>query len=292
MLRLAPWRCDEEFWALLFENAHKALGGAPPPRFDEYCNRIRALPRDVDEFSVESDGQVLLPHGRYPDLHASAIHDSSQFSFTPRLEAATSAIRAEVKGFVQQRAQAEVWSTDFFSGTYGDSYSGIALARRGELLPEAEQEFPETTALLTALGIDGGNRLVHFARQAPFSGVESHSDGLSYLLTGHLGIQIPANCSMEINGELVLWQEGQLTIVQNSFRHHTINESPDERILLYFDFWHPALDDDERAALSVFEATRREFEAEQQKRLLQQPEMAHLSDLVERMHKVGGVGGT
>jgi aspartate beta-hydroxylase len=244
------------------------------------------MPEDTEEFMEQPDGQILLPQGFYPGLECAPVHDPTRFSFTAPLEAASAMIRAEAADFVQRSPllEQEAWSADFFSGSYGESYSGIAIARHGKPLEDAVRELPETTSLLNELGIDGGNRLVHLARQAPHSGVESHSDGLSYLLTGHLGLEIPPHCGMEVNGESVVWEEGKLSVVQNSFRHHTTNQSDSERILLYFDFWHPSLSSEEQQALSLFEETRRSFQDEQQKRMLMQPDMQYLTNLVDRMH--------
>jgi aspartate beta-hydroxylase len=243
------------------------------------------MEEDAEEFMQQPDGQILLPQGTFPGLECAPIHDPAQFSFTEPLEAASAMIREEAATFVQ-RSRERAWSEDFFSGSYGESYSGIAIARHGELLEGAIHELPQTTSLLGELGIDGGNRLVHLARQAPKSGVEAHSDGISYLLTGHLGIEIPSNCGMEVNGESIAWEEGKLVVVQNSFRHHTTNQSDSERILLYFDFWHPSLSPEEQQALSLFEDTRRTFQADQQRRLLMQPDMGHLTGLLDRMHNM------
>jgi hypothetical protein len=50
-----------------------------------------------------------------------------------------------------------------------------------------------------------------------------------------------------------------VAVFQNCFMHHTWNNTPHDRVLLYFDFWHPDLSVDEQRALRAFEAARRAF---------------------------------
>ena len=47
--------------------------------------------------------------------------------------------------------------------------------------------------------------------------------------------------------------------LQTSYRHHTWNDGDSERIILYFDTWHPELTEAERQALRVFIDERRRF---------------------------------
>ena len=58
---------------------------------------------------------------------------------------------------------------------YGNNFHGIALSRNGESVPATERAFPVTRATLHKLGIDGGPRLVFFARQKANSGAKPYS---------------------------------------------------------------------------------------------------------------------
>jgi hypothetical protein len=181
------------------------------------------------------------------------------------------------------------WSADFFSGHYGDSFNGVALVRRGRPTAAAGAHFPRTMALLGRHGLGGANRLVFFARQRPNSGIPPHSDCKNYLYTAHLGIHVPAadadanadtdadadadagtttgqaleaegSCGMCVAGRAVRWEEGKLSVFQNAYSHHTWNRTDRDRVVLYFDFWHPDLSAEEQRALATFTETQREFE--------------------------------
>ena len=67
---------------------------------------------------------------------------------------------------------------------------------------------------------------------------------------------------MSVGGEAIEWEQGKLVVFQNSFPHFTWNRSGEERILLYFDFWHPGLSEDERSALAIFEEALSEVVSE------------------------------
>lgn len=104
-------------------------------------------------------------------------------------------------------------------------------------------------------------RGVCFARQAPGSGVQPHSDGRNFILTSHLGLRIPDGCWMKVGDEERTWQAGKLTTLDTSFSHSTGNNSKEDRHVLIIDFWHPELTEAERAALTFIYDLRNKFES-------------------------------
>lgn len=147
----------------------------------------------------------------------------------------------------------------------GSGWSAIRLQRLGVWNPENCLAFPHTFELLQSLQIPFAVRGVCFARQAPRSGVQPHSDGRNFILTAHLGLKIPKGCWIQV-GESENkreWSEGKLTIIDTSFRHSTSNPTDEERHVLIIDFWHPELTDVERKALAFVYDTRNKFESGQ-----------------------------
>lgn len=99
---------------------------------------------------------------------------------------------------------------------------------------------------------------VCFAKQAPGSGVQSHSDGRNFILTSHLGLKVPEECWIEVGGERRGWEKGRLTTLDTSFAHSTGNPAESDRHVLIIDFWHPELSKAEVAALEyVYDVSRR-----------------------------------
>ena len=122
--------------------------------------------------------------------------------------------------------------------------------------------FPKTYDLLRSLGIPLAVRGVCFARQAANSGVQPHSDGRNFILTSHLGIEIPDGCWIKVGAETRGWDEGKLTTIDTSFLHSTGNPSASEdRHVLIIDYWHPDLSEAESSALEFIYDLRNEFES-------------------------------
>jgi aspartyl/asparaginyl beta-hydroxylase (cupin superfamily) len=142
----------------------------------------------------------------------------------------------------------------------GDGWSAFRLQRLGVWNMDNCKEFPHTYELLRELQIPFAVRGVCFARQAPGSGVQPHSDGRNFILTAHLGLKIPSDCWMQVGNEKRGWKEGKLTILDTSFVHSTGNPSSEDRHVLIIDFWHPGLTEAERAALEFVYDTRNKFE--------------------------------
>ena len=159
----------------------------------------------------------------------------------------------------------------------GPGWSAVRLQRLGVWNAKAcRQSFPLTYELLRSLSIPLAVRGVCFARQAPGTGVQPHSDGRNFILTAHLGIDVPSyndddvhddvheagrrRCWMKVGTEECTWEVGKLTIIDTSFEHSTGNPGDSERLVLIIDFWHPELTEAERAALEFVYDLRNKFE--------------------------------
>lgn len=233
-------------------------------RFETFARRWAAA--DDEEALYEAEGQTLRARGDYPGLECRAVRGRP--SWADALEAAAPEIAAEY-------TRAAPAHEPFFGGEYGASYDGVPLAACGAAVDGAEGAFPRTLAALRRVhagegesdALLGGTRLAFFARQGPRSNVEPHSDLCNFLLTGHLGLDVPddGECAlffMDPASPPVRWERNTLApLLQTSFRHAAVNDSDRPRAILYFDFFHPDLRPGERRALLAFERARRDDEA-------------------------------
>lgn len=194
-------------------------------------------------------------------LSARPWWDIKQFTWATELEKQSPAIRAELERVL---AQQELFKGDsrFQSQTMGDGWTAFRLQRLGEWNARNVALFPETTRIVRSLDIPLAVRGVMFARQAPGSGVQPHSDGRNFILTAHLGLQVPAEgCWIAVGGERRSWKQDGVIILDTSFTHETGNESNSDRYVLIIDFWHPELSQEERAALEFVYDARNKFES-------------------------------
>ena len=77
-----------------------------------------------------------------------------------------------------------------------------------------------------------------FARMTPGSTVAPHSDGRNFILTCHLGLDVPEQgCWIEAAGQRKEWEEGKAIVLDTSFTHSTANQSDRDRYVLIIDFW-------------------------------------------------------
>ena len=143
----------------------------------------------------------------------------------------------------------------------GKGWSAIRLQRLGVWNQQVcIALFPKTYALIQSLQLPTAVRGVCFARQAPYSGVQSHSDGRNFILTIHVPLRIPEGCWIEVAGVRRTWDAGKLLTIDTSFAHSTSNPTSDERFVLIIDIWHPELTPTERSALEFIYSLRNKFE--------------------------------
>ena len=191
--------------------------------------------------------------------------DPDNFPWAAKLEANAHVIIEEFESNLLEQAKNE--EGGMFSGdsawqnkVMGNGWSAVRLQRLGVWNADNCKKFPKTYELLQSLDIPLAVRGVCFARQAPGSGVQPHSDGRNFILTSHLGLKVPEGCWIQVGDERRSWEVGKLTTLDTSFEHSTGNPTDSDRHVLIIDFWHPELTEAERKALSFVYDLRNKFE--------------------------------
>lgn len=143
----------------------------------------------------------------------------------------------------------------------GPGWSSLRLQRLGIWNDDVCKRFPKTLEILASCDIPFAVRGVMFARQAAGTGVAPHSDARNFILTMHLGLQVPkSGCWMRVGEEKKSWEEGKALVIDTTFEHETGNESQEDRYVFLIDFFHPELTQEERAALRMIYDLRNQFE--------------------------------
>lgn len=194
-------------------------------------------------------------------LRDSAWWNPSEFPWVDGLERNSHMINAELKKVIQEEAELFKGDSRYMS-TMGEGWTAYRLQRLGEWNKANIQKFPVTTQILKELDIPLAVRGVMFAKQSPGSGVKPHSDGRNFILTCHLGLDIPpTGCWISVGGERREWLQDKAIVFDTSFSHETGNESSQDRYVLIIDFWHPDLTANEQAALTFIYDARNKFES-------------------------------
>jgi beta-hydroxylase len=98
---------------------------------------------------------------------------------------------------------------------------------------------PETARLLEQIP---GLKTAFFSILAPNKHIPRHRGAYKGLIRVHLGLLVPEPieaCRMELDGEIVHWEEGQLVIFDNTRHHEVWNDTDDRRVVLLFDIVRP-----------------------------------------------------
>lgn len=239
----------------------------------------KKLGMDIDrvrQFGRSARGEVDPPKGAKPGHDPSEEHvdgltpnafwdtaaQPEQFPWAQELEANSDVIQKEFEmNLKKQESQMFASDSAWQNQVMGGGWSAVRLQRLGVWNEENCRQFPETYELIRSLNIPLAVRGVCFARQAPGSGVQPHTDGRNFILTSHLGLKIPKDCWIEVGTERRGWEEGKLTTLDTSFTHSTGNPSTEDRHVLIIDFWHPELTEAERAALEFVYDLRNGFDS-------------------------------
>lgn len=78
----------------------------------------------------------------------------------------------------------------------------------------------------TPRGLQAPTVEVFFAKQAAKTGIQSHSDGCNFILTAHLGLDVPeGKCWIKVGDEKREWKNGKAMAFDTHYYHET-GESP------------------------------------------------------------------
>ena len=132
----------------------------------------------------------------------------------------------------------------------------VARRARARVLQSNAALFPETVDLIKRAGVPAQE--VFFAKQPPGTGIKPHTDGCNFIMTSHLGLDVPhedERCWMRVGSARKPWANGGILMCDTSFEHETYNDAETDRYVLLVRHWHHGLSKAERRALQwVFDA--------------------------------------
>lgn len=147
-----------------------------------FCNASRTTP--------ESPSPAQLPRP--------ALHPAQQ---CPRIQKELAAYRAPEAEEALKQKGTRIWSAAAREEAiaYGPNWRTLVLQDRSRWSEENAALFPETVRIVKESGCPSVE--VFFARQAPGSGIKPHSDGCNFILTSHLGLDVPeGQCWLKARG--------------------------------------------------------------------------------------------
>lgn len=194
----------------------------------------------------------------YADLPPIQFYDRELFPWIGPLEAATDAVRDELRSVLADSRGEFAPDVHHPAGTpvnqwkeLNDSprWSTYFLWRNGEKQLAHCERCPRTAALLEALPMA---EIPNFSPTAMFSCLEPrtvippHNGETNTRLIVHLPLIIPDGCSFRVGNETRPWICGEAFAFDDSIEHEARNDSGKLRVVLIFEVWNPYLDPAER----------------------------------------------
>lgn len=162
-----------------------------------------------------------------------------QFPFTAVLEAGWPSIRQELENL--HAGNFVPWPERFLYGQGWDVFGFYAFGRK---LDRNCELCPETTRLIEQIP---GLTTAGFSSLAPGTHIAAHTGYTNAVLRCHLGLVVPAGCSMRVGRETREWREGKCLVFDDTTEHEVWHRGETPRVILLLDFMragavNPAVD--------------------------------------------------
>jgi aspartate beta-hydroxylase len=195
----------------------------------------------------------------FPGLPPAAYLPRSLFPWIESLEAQTDAIRQELLQLLRSEAGRErVFTTEAIEQQNlrglksPPSWNGYYFYRHGGRREDNCAACPVTARALELPPLshvrDHGPEVL-FSVFTAGTHLLPHRGVTNTRVVGHLPLLVPADCALNVGGEVHEWQEGRAVVFDDTYEHEAWNRSDRTRVVLIFDIWNPYLTEAESAAL-------------------------------------------
>ncbi len=183
-----------------------------------------------------------LPILFFPGLKSGPFLDTRQVKWTEELEAAWPAIREEFASLGADEVSDYQPAYDLGGGTEGEGpakgWKSFYLHKGFKPAKKNRARCPRTAQVLERVPVA---KEALFSILEPGAHIPEHSDEFNFLITCHLGVQVPEGCQIRVGPETRSWQEGKCLLLDTSYLHEAWNPSAQRRCVLLIDAWHPDL---------------------------------------------------
>lgn len=202
-----------------------------------------ALARIIDGIKpgpsrLGSPAPLQSPTVFFAGLRSKPFWERSEFSWTPLVEAAVAGIRIDYGNnhpLLDSTRLYESFRTD--RGTWAVKY----ITCVGRCLPQADRFFPNTVKVLGDAPGALSCGMTYFSTITPRTHILPHSGFTNAHLRCHLTLSTSDGCRIRVGDETRSWVNGELLIFDDTYEHEVWNDSPNERVVLLFDVFHPDL---------------------------------------------------
>ncbi|MBV9881681.1 MAG: aspartyl/asparaginyl beta-hydroxylase domain-containing protein [Sphingomonadaceae bacterium] len=242
-------------YAAQLEEQLAAAGFGPGTRSPRFA-------QSLDIMAGRSQVYYQEPTGYYfPGLPQTQYFDTAAFAWVAEIEAATGAVRAELKalleggleGFRPYIRSEENQPRDHPLLDKRD-WSALFLCENGRRFDEAIASCPKTWAAVQAAPqawIERSSPTAMFSLLRAGARIPAHRGVTNTRLTCHLPLIVPPGCRFRVGNEVREWREGEVLIFDDSIEHEAWNDGNEDRVVLIFDIERPELSAQEKAEIAA-----------------------------------------
>jgi aspartyl/asparaginyl beta-hydroxylase (cupin superfamily) len=255
--RAESWIAEQRARAAGRREAALTARGHPPE------TRSARFQKSVDILSGAKRIYLQEPTGYYfPELPQIQFFETSQFDWVPAIEAATDAIRAELRNLLSNgpegfrpylQHQPNQPRTDGNRLLDSGDWSALFLAENGKTADDYVARCPATWSAVQAAPLTrtGNSPTIMFSLLRAGARIAPHTGTHNARLICHLPLVVPEGCGFRVGNETRRWEEGKLLIFDDTIEHEAWNESAEDRVILIFDIWRPELSEQEREEVAA-----------------------------------------
>ena len=220
------------------------------PCFTMFCNTImtatetlkkkrRKLVKNTGRSITRGLGRFL---GRQSLVGDTPIISNAHFPFLKDFEANWEVILAEAHDVLKHRDAIPAFhdvSPDQRKISKGTNWRTFILYGFGNRLEKNCAQAPQTARMLSAVP---NIQTAWFSILSPGYHIPAHRGVSKGILRAHLGLIIPREadkCRIRVGDAVKVWQPGEIFVFDDTYEHEVWNDTPDERVILLFDFDRP-----------------------------------------------------
>lgn len=168
--------------------------------------------------------------------------DASRYAWSVELESKWREIRQELEAVLECREEIPPFqevSEEQRAITNDDRWRAFVMYVFGTPIRVNCARCPRTTDMLSRVP---GLQNAMFSILAPGKDIPEHRGPYNGLLRYQLALKVPAgpgNCAIWVAGERREWTEGVAIVFDDSFPHRVRNDTAQERVVLFADFFRP-----------------------------------------------------
>lgn len=218
---------------------------------------------------VESSLRMIEPERSgptnycYPGLGETEFFNTAMFPWAKDVEAASADICAEFQALIESQQShllpyiqypENVPLNQWKALNNNNNWRAAHLFQNGNMIEKNLNKCPTTINLLSSIpqpNIPGCGPNAMFSLLAPHTHIPPHTGINNARLVCHLPLVVPEGCWFRVGSQTRAWDPEKLLIFDDTIEHEAMNPSSQLRVVLIFDIWHPALDDQEKAGISA-----------------------------------------